>query len=153
MVEKFIPTYNCNPVISPHKNLCKFPVSNPTKIITGSYKCGGGGVTLAAQLSQVKCQKTQIRSQLGSSFALATLQCLFLRHSFGMQKIVSFKQVKHCQLPDWQYLASELKEVSSPWLLLNIELRSISWLCFMVISCSQPCNTSFRTSASLASRS
>lgn len=40
-------------------------------------------------------------------FTSATLQCFSLRHSLGMQKILSFKQTKHSQLPDREYLASE----------------------------------------------
>lgn len=46
--------------------------------------------------------------------------------------MISFKEAKHCWLPDWGYLVSEQKEVSRPWLLLNTELSSIPWHCFKV---------------------
>jgi len=76
----------------------------------------------------------------------------FPQTQFGMQKIVSFKQAKYCQTADWGYLASEQKGVPRPWLLLNTELSSISWLGFMSSFLTQPYYTPFRTSASLASR-
>lgn len=58
MVEKFIPICNYNPVISLQKNLHKFPVSKPTKIITESYWKWWGRMNSGSAAFSSKIAKT-----------------------------------------------------------------------------------------------